>query len=115
LKPQRTALNNLTLQGLHDWLKNHSRVLGGQLSFGATTGNAEQDRNIQCFKATGVAPAGANTEFIVSHNLGRAPYSMIQHTNNGGVVYQSRATLGSATQAFLKCTAASSAYTVTLL
>lgn len=115
MKPQRTNLGSLTLSSIHDWLKNHSRVLGGQLSFGATTGNAEQDRNIQCFKATGTAPVAPNTEFIVTHNLNRPPYSMIQHTNNGGVVYQSRAALGSATQAFLKCTAASSGYTVTLL
>jgi len=109
MKPQRTALHNLTLQGLHDWMKNHSRVLGGQVSFGATTGNAEQDRNIQCSKASGATPGAANTEFAVSHGLGRVPVTFFGHTDNGGVFVQKHDRLEQDAN-LLKCTTVTANY-----
>jgi hypothetical protein len=114
MKPQRISTGPITPKSTQDWLTNHSRVLAGNVDFGDTMTNKEQGRNMKCSKNTGTTPA-ANTEFIVTHGLGRIPITFFGHTNNGGVIYQSRATLGTSTQVFLKCTTATAAYSLVLI
>src|SRR5258708_35852990 len=109
MKPQRRSLGTVSVESLRLMAENHARVLGGQVSFGATASNAEQDRNIQCSKASGATPGAANTEFAVSHGLGRVPVTFFGHTDNGGVLYKST-TAWSKTQIFLKCTTATANY-----
>jgi len=74
MKPPRT----LQLQPNQGQLQYHLELLNkalSRISFGtpASTsvpvGNAELDRNIQCWKATGTTPGTANTEFVIQHNL----------------------------------------------
>ena len=96
-------------------MQNHSRVLAGQVSFGATMGNIEQDRNIQCSKASGTTPGVANTEFAVAHSLGRVPITLAGwDTDNGGVIYRST-TAWTSTTAYFKCTSTSAAYNMVLI
>jgi hypothetical protein len=115
VKPQRRSIGNISLESLRLLAENHARVIGGQISFGATMGNAEQDRNIQCSKASGVTPGVANTEFAVPHGLGRVPITLNGwDTNNGGVIYRST-TAWTKTQAFFKCTTASATYNLILV
>ena len=114
MKPQRRPLL-MTTKAIYDFGRNHGRVLAGQVSFGATMLNKEFDRNIQCSKASGATPVGANTEFAVSHNLNRVPITLGGwDTNNGGVLYRST-TPWTKTQVFLKCTTASAAYNLVLI
>lgn len=114
MKPQRSALGNLTLKTLHDWMVNHSRVLAGNVSFGTTMTNSEPGSNVQNSKATGTTPAAANTEFAVNHILGRVPITFFHHTDNGGVIYKST-TAWTKTQIFLKCTTVSANYSLVIL
>jgi hypothetical protein len=114
MKPQRTALTNITSKSLHDWLINHSRVLAGNIEFGDTMTNKEPGRNIKCSKATGATPGAANTEFAVTHTLGKVPITFFHHTDNGGVIYKST-TAWTKTQIFLKCTTATANYSMVII
>ena len=114
MKPYRRPLT-MAPQAIYESIRNHGRVLGGNVSFGATMTNKEPDRNIQCFKAHGTSPA-ANTDFTVSHTLGRVPITLAGwDTNNGGVIYRSPAVAWTKTTATFRCTTASAAYNVILI
>jgi hypothetical protein len=116
MKPQRSALGNLTLKTIHDWTLNHSRVLAGNVSFGDTMTNKEPGRNIQCWKATGTTPGAANTDFTIQHGLGRIPITIsAQDTNNGGLLYRSPVTAWTKTAVTLRCTTATAAYNVVVI
>jgi hypothetical protein len=116
LKAQRIVLSNLTLKGLHDWMINHSRVLAGNVSFGDTMTNKEPGRNIQCWKASGTTPGAANTDFTITHSLGRIPITIAaQDTNNGGLLYRSSVTAWTKTTITLRCTTATAAYNVVVI
>jgi hypothetical protein len=92
-----------------------SRVLAGNVSFGASMSNKDQSSNMNCWKASGTTPGSANTEFAIQHSLGRVPLTIgAQDTNNGGLIYRG-STPWSKTTVHLKCTAASAAYNVILL
>lgn len=80
------------------------------------TGNVEPDRNIDCWKATGTTPGAADTDFTISHNLGRIPTTIGgQDTNNGGLLYRSPVTVWTTTTVTLRCTKASSNFIVVLI
>jgi hypothetical protein len=116
MKPQRT-LQGMNPGGhvLAKWLERHGRVLDGNVSFGSTMTNKDQEQNIECWKASGTTPATANTEFSVTHGLGRIPLTLAGwDTNNGGVIYRST-TAWTKTAVFLKCTTASAAYNIVLI
>jgi hypothetical protein len=116
MKPQRTALTNITSKSLHDWLINHSRVLAGNIEFGDTMTNKEPGRNIKCWKATGTTPGAANTDFSFTHGLGKIPITiMAQDTNNGGLLYRSPATAWTKTTVTLRCTTATAVYNVIVI
>lgn len=77
--------------------------------------NNEPDRNLDIWKATGTTPAGANTDFTITHGLGRIPCTIVgQDTSNGGLLYRSPATAWTTTTVTLRCTVASSPYIVVL-
>lgn len=116
MKPQRSALGNLTPKTLHDWLINHSRVLAGNVSFGTQMNNKEAGVNINCWKATGTTPGAANNDFTIPHSLGRIPMTIsAQDTNNGGLLYRSPAVAWTNTAVTLRCTTASAAYNVVII
>ncbi len=94
------------------WTERIARVINGQIGFGSTMSNADKDINVNCWKATGTTPGGANTEFAITHSLGRIPNTIVgQDTNNGGLLYRG-STPWSKTQIFLKCTTATAVYNV---
>lgn len=114
MKPPRTP-DSMEENGLRVHLQQVNKVVGGNISHGASMNNTDLDRNIDCSKHTGTAPGVADTEFSIVHTLGRIPLTIGgQDTNNGGVLYRS-ATAWTATTAFLKCTKASSVYNVILV
>ena len=115
MKPRRRPFS-ITPKEVYDVMRNHGRVLGGQISWGTVMSNADPGRNINCFKATGTTPVGANTDFTIAHNLNRVPISIgFQDTNNGGVLYRSPATAWTKTTVTLRCTTASAAYNVGII
>jgi hypothetical protein len=57
--------------------------------------NSAADRNLSIWKASGTAPAAANTDFTITHaltgptGLPRIPITIVgQDTNNGGLLYR---------------------------
>lgn len=113
MKPPRVP-DSLEPMGIDKHLQTVSKVLSN-ISFGSDMNNKSLDRNVNCWKASGVAPGAANTEFTITHGLGRIPLTLGGYdTNNGGVIYRS-ATAWTKTQVFLKCTVASSAYNLVII
>ena len=101
-------------QNIVSMMEKLARVLGGNVSYGHTMGNTDQDQNLKIWKATGTAPGSANTEFSIAHGLGQVPLTIVgQDTNNGGLLYRS-STAWTTTTVYLKCTEASSVYNVIL-
>lgn len=104
----------LNLQSLAKWLDNVAQVINGNVSFGSTTSNTDDETNIEGWKATGTSPAMADTEFAVSHNLGRTPFGFIVlSVSKNATLYQDPAgTAWDATTVYLKASAASVAYVI---
>lgn len=91
------------------------KVLSGNVSFGASTNNVDQDINIDCFKATGTAPGTANTEFSIAHQLGRIPIGFIvASVDQAAIIYKST-TAWTSSHIYLKCNVASVNYLVILI
>lgn len=112
MKVQRTATNSQQTNNLARWNEINSKVLAGNVSYGSTMGNTDQDQNLQIWKATGTSPGSPNTEFAIAHQLGRVPNTIVgQDTNNGGLLYRG-STAWTSTMVYLKCTTATAAYKV---
>jgi len=90
MKPQRKILldpdRTKATQNMVQMAERNARVLAGNVTFGSTTGNADPEQNMECSKASGTTPNVANTEFAVTHVLGRIPITFFGHTNNGGII-----------------------------
>jgi hypothetical protein len=72
--------------------------------------NADKDKNINCWKVTGTTPGAANTDFTITHSLGRIPLTIVgQDGNNGGILYRG-SVAWSKTTITLRCTTASMVY-----
>jgi hypothetical protein len=92
------------------WLTQHGKTLQN-LQFGMT--NADPSKNIPNFRATGVTPGAANTDFTFNHSLGYVPDTILmQDTDNGGVLYRSPVTAWTKTTVTLRCTTVSANYRV---
>jgi len=101
-----------TFDTIAEWLRNHGRVLAGNVSLGAS--NTDPSKNIINWKASGVSPGAPDTDFTVTHGLGYVPGTIIgQDTNNGGLLY--RGTVAwTKTTVTLRSTKATSTYNVWL-
>lgn len=87
-------------------------VLNGNVNFGSTMSNVDQDQNMNAWKATGTSPGTANTDFTIQHSLGRVPLTIVgQDTNNGGLLYRG-SVAWTKTAITLRCTTATAAYNV---
>jgi hypothetical protein len=88
-------------------------VLNGNVGYGTTMSNKDQDININCWKAQGTSPSSANTDFTIQHSLGRIPNTIVgQDTRDGSVLYRSPSTAWTKTTITLRSTGASSVYNV---
>lgn len=109
------------------WLQHNSKTLNGLISFGKTSANSSQtspdQANVQMWKATGTTPAGANTEFAITHNLMWVPWFYFYILSKDGNIYQrantgtawTAATSGALGSIFVKCSVASADYTVIII
>ena len=101
-----------TFDTIAEWIKNHGRVLDGNIHFGLN--NTDRQRNIVSWLASGNSPGVANTDFTVAHGLGYVPTTIIgQDTNNGGLLYRG-SVAWTKTAVTLRCTTATAAYNVRL-
>ena len=92
-----------------------AKVLNGNVSFGATMNNGEEDTNLNIWKATGTSPGTANTNFTINHSLGRVPVTIVgQDTKDGSVIYRSPSVAWTKTTVTLRSTGASSVYNLVL-
>ena len=81
-----------------------SRVLNGSVEFGNPTLGL---KNIQGYWLSVVTPGVADTEFIVTHNLGYIPTGIIVfRVDKAAIIYASQVNLWNATQIRLKCNVA---------
>lgn len=124
MKAPRTVGNPETDASRRMFAEQVGRVLGGNISFGATTGNTDRDINMDCFKATGTTPVGPNTEFSVSHNLKRIPIGyLIGFLDRAGDLYQgpttgtawTAATASALGNIFIKCSVASANFFIIII
>jgi hypothetical protein len=114
MKAQRTINGIYSTESHVRWNEINSKVLAGNVSYGHTIQNTDEDRNLNIWKATGTSPGIANTDFTVNHQLGHIPITIVgQDTNNGGVLYRG-SVAWTATSVTLRCTAASSVYNLIL-
>jgi hypothetical protein len=93
--------DNLTVV-LHDMYK----ALRGRISYGGLTQNGLQTDNIDGAYGTTSNSGAANTEFVVTHNLNRVPVGFHVIRQNGAGSFYDSGTTWTATQIFLKCSAA---------
>lgn len=115
MKVQRTIRPAPTMENVIRWNEINSRVMSGNISFGATMQNQTPDQNLSVWKASGTTPGTANTDFTITHSLGRVPLTIVgQDTDNGGLLYRSSVTAWTETSVTLRCTTASAAYKVIL-
>jgi hypothetical protein len=120
MKSPRTAFNagNRDLQA---FVEQTGLVLNGNVSFGGTTSNTDQDKNMNGWKATGTSPSSANMLFTVSHNLPYVPIGFIVvRVNANAVIYDGGTSWTAATNSaqgtiYLKCSAASVAFTIIII
>ena len=97
------------------WSERLARVLNGNVNYGSTMSNADKDKNMNCWKATGVTPGVANTDFTIQHSLERIPLTINgQDGNNGGVLYRGSVAWSKASVT-LRCTTANMQYNVILI
>jgi hypothetical protein len=91
-----------------------AKVLNGNVSYGATMQNGQDDINMSVWKAFGTSPGTANTDFTIEHSLGRIPITIVgQDGNNGGLLYRGSSPWTNTTVT-LRCTTASMNYNVIL-
>lgn len=114
MKPARTTSQNQSPEQQRYMSEQNAKVLAGNVSFGSTATNTGQDQNIERWLATGTTD-GADTEFSITHQLGRIPIGIIViRTNKAGVFYDS-GTTWTKTTIFLKCNTATVTFTLLVI
>jgi hypothetical protein len=115
MQPPKT-LSLTPTQGQFEYsVQQIGKILAGNVSFGASTNNTDQDINMDCFKATGTTPGTANTEFSISHQLGRIPVGfLVASVDQAAIIYKST-TAWTSSHIYLKCNVASVNYFVILI
>ena len=122
MKLPRTQSNPITPKSQQWTTERMSAVLNGNVSYGHSTSNSDEDINMDCWKATGTTPGTANTAFIVNHNLTRVPigFHTIRVNVAGATLYDSGTAWTAATNVAqgtisLKCNQASVAFTIIII
>lgn len=111
-RAQPTCLGNINdPKNLTRHSERLAKVLNGNVSYGATMTNGQEDTNLSVWKAAGTSPVAPNTDFTVPHSLGRVPITIVgQDTKDGSVLYRSPVTAWTKTTVTLRSTGASSVY-----
>lgn len=115
MKAPRTLSFNPTEGQTQYNLQMLGKVLAGNVAFGATTSNTDKDINISCYKATGITPGVANTEFSIIHSLRRIPIGfLVASVDQAATIYKSTTAWTNST-IYLKCSGVSVNYFVILI
>jgi len=86
-----------------DFFRDVARQINGGLSLGEITQNGVEPVNIDAVWKTATTPGVVDTEFAVTHNLGRVPVGFdVKRMDKACIVYDS-GTAWTDTQIFLKC------------
>ena len=94
------------------WTEQIAQAIGGNISYGSSMANTDQDLNLLIWKASGTSPGVADTDFTIAHSLGKVPITIVgQDTDNGGLLYRG-SVAWTTTTVTLKCTMATSVYNV---
>ena len=113
MKPRQTTGQQPTIPNLLALQRQHARVLAGNVSFGNGS-NTNTEQNINGVWVTGITPSTPNTLFTVNHVLGKVPVGFdVKRMNASGSIYDG-GTAWTATQIFLKSSAASATFTLFL-
>lgn len=112
MKPIRSTRRGVVTQ---DRFNEQTAKVLSNISFGSTTSNGDPDQNMAIWKATGVSPNVAGTEFAITHGLGRIPigYNVVS-ADKAGHIYRST-TAWTATTAYFKADVASINYVIFIL
>jgi hypothetical protein len=102
VKPEQTSLDNF-VQMLKNVYQNLVTVINGNIGFGDGT-NAD---NISGAWATVITPGTPNTDFVITHNLGRVPVGYLIMIKNAAVDVYTGSTGATKTQITLRATVAS--------
>jgi hypothetical protein len=115
-RAQPTCLGNVSdPKNLTRHSERLAKVLNGNVNYGSTMSNKDADMNMNCAKFTGTSPGTANTNFTLTHSLGRIPLTInAQDTNNGGLVYRGTVAWTKTTVTF-RCTTASAQYNLIVI
>jgi len=117
MKPPRTLGLVHTPHALQRHLEIISKVLSN-IGLGTTASNADPDKNLAVYKATGTTPGTPNTAFTVNHALNHVPIGFsVLRTNAAAHLYDSGVAWTTATNAALgtislKCDVATVAFTI---
>jgi len=96
------------------WTEQIAQAVGGNISYGNSMANTDQDLNLLIWKATGVSPGVADTDFTINHSLGKIPITIVgQDTTDGAVIYRG-SVAWTITTVTLRSTKATSTYNVIL-
>ena len=109
MRPAR--LNPIAKESDKDVLKNHARVLSGNISYGSAV-NGDQQQNINGVYAKGTSPVTPNTTFSVAHILGRVPIGFHTIRINAAATLYDSGVAWTASTISLKSSAASAAFTI---
>ena len=80
MRVQRTLSQSLTLQNLARWVEIVAQVLGGNVAYGSSMANTDEDLNLLIWKTSGVSPGVADTDFTVNHSLKKSPLRLWDKT-----------------------------------
>lgn len=114
-KPMRQGVSN----NHHDVLDDIYKATRGNLTFGTGPNNLinknDQSQNIAGAWALVTAPVAPNTEFAVTHNLGKIPTGFDVKNKTAACDVYAGTTAWTTTQIFIKATVASVSLTLFIL
>jgi hypothetical protein len=114
VKPRTSSLlHGNDPANVNDWIRQHGRVLSGNVSFGQ--GDTDTGRNIDVATVDGTSPGTPNTAFSGAHTLGRVPRGFIVIRQNLAASFYDGGLPWTSTTISLKCSVASVTFTVLVL
>lgn len=111
MKPRQATAQSSTSDNIISIQRQHARVLARNVSYGSGS-NTDTSQNLDGCWATAVTPGSANTEFAVTHFLGRVPVGFhVTNKDAAGDTY-SGTTPWTKTTIYLKCTSTGTTLTL---
>jgi len=114
MKPRTSSLlHGNEPANVNDWVRQHGRVLSGNVSFGQ--GDADTGRNIDVATVDGMSPGTPDLAFTETHTLGRVPRGFIVIYQNMAASFYDGGLPWTNTTISLKCSVASVTFSLLIL